>query len=68
MTHGDNNGLVLPPVIAPTQVVVIPVAQHKEGVLEAAAALRDRLQRRGHPRQAWTTAISPPAGSSPSTR
>ncbi len=43
MTHGDNSGLVLPPRIAPTQVMVIPVAQHKEGVLEAADALRARL-------------------------
>ncbi len=43
MTHGDNNGLVLPPRIAPTQAMVIPVAQHKEGVLEAAAALKERL-------------------------
>ena len=42
MTHGDNNGLVLPPRIAPTQVMVIPVAQHKEGVLEAATALLER--------------------------
>ena len=38
MTHGDNNGLVLPPRIAPVQVMVVPVAQHKEGVLEAAGA------------------------------
>lgn len=43
MTHGDDNGLVLPPAIAPIQVVVIPVAQHKEGVLEASKALADRL-------------------------
>ena len=43
MTHGDDNGLVLPPAVAPTQAVIIPVAQHKEGVLEASAALRDRL-------------------------
>ena len=43
MTHGDNSGLVLPPAIAPVQVVIIPVQQHKEGVLEAAASLRDRL-------------------------
>ncbi len=43
MTHGDNNGLVLPPAVAPIQVIIIPVAQHKEGVLEAACALRDRL-------------------------
>lgn len=43
MTHGDDNGLVLPPAIAPTQVVVIPVAQHKEGVLEKAEELKVRL-------------------------
>ena len=39
MTHGDNNGLVLPPAIAPIQVVVIPVAAHKPGVLEAATEI-----------------------------
>ena len=44
MTHGDNNGLVLPPDVAPVQAVIIPVAQHKEGVLEAAAKLRDTLK------------------------
>ncbi len=43
MTHGDNNGLVLPPPVAPTQVVVLPVAQHKPGVLDAANGLKDRL-------------------------
>jgi len=43
MTHGDNNGLVLPPMVAPIQVVVLPIAQHKPGVLEGATALRDRL-------------------------
>ena len=43
MTHGDNNGLVLPPKVAPTQVVILPVAQHKPGVLEAAAQLKERL-------------------------
>ena len=47
MTHGDDNGLVLPPRVAPIQVVVIPVAQHKPGVLEAAAALRERLKAAG---------------------
>ena len=45
MTHGDDSGLVLPPAIAPIQVVVVPVAQHKPGVLEKAAELRDRLKR-----------------------
>lgn len=43
MTHGDDSGLVLPPDIAPVQVVIIPVAQHKPGVLEAAGKLKDRL-------------------------
>ena len=43
MTHSDNNGLVLPPAVAPIQVVVVPIAQHKPGVLDAAAALKDRL-------------------------
>ena len=43
MAHGDNNGLVLPPKIAPIQVIVLPVAQHKPGVLDAANALKDRL-------------------------
>ena len=47
MTHGDNNGLVLPPRIAPIQAMVIPVAQHKEGVLEAAGKLLDRLKAAG---------------------
>ncbi len=45
MTHGDNNGLVLPPAVAPIQVMVIPVAMHKEGVLEKASELRDRLKK-----------------------
>ena len=44
MTHGDDNGLVLPPAVAPIQVVIIPAAQHKEGVLEANRALLDRLK------------------------
>ena len=43
MVHGDNSGLSLPPRIAPTQVMIVPIAQHKEGVLEKAAALRDQL-------------------------
>ena len=43
MAHGDNNGLVLPPAIAPIQVIVLPVAQHKPGVLEAANSLKERL-------------------------
>ncbi|MGM9564644.1 proline--tRNA ligase, partial [Evtepia sp.] len=47
MTHGDNNGLVLPPRIAPIQAMVIPVAQHKEGVMDAATDLLNRLKAAG---------------------
>ena len=45
MTHGDNNGLVLPPKVAPTQVVVIPIASHKEGVMEKAREITERLSK-----------------------
>lgn len=45
MTHGDDNGLVLPPAIAPIQVVVIPIAQHKEGVIEKAQEIKERLSK-----------------------
>ncbi len=44
MTHGDNRGLKLPPRIAPTQVVIVPIAQHKEGVLEKVAELEQKLK------------------------
>ena len=47
MVHGDDSGLVLPPRIAPTQVMVIPIAQHKEGVLEKAAELKEALRQAG---------------------
>lgn len=47
MVHGDDSGLVLPPRIAPTQVMVIPIQQHKEGVLDKAAELRDILKKAG---------------------
>ena len=43
MVHGDDNGLVLPPKVAPTQVVIVPVAQHKEGVLEKANELKEKI-------------------------
>lgn len=43
MVHGDNSGLVLPPMIAPTQVMIIPIMQKKEGVLEKAEELRTQL-------------------------
>ena len=43
MVHGDNSGLVLPPRVAPTQVVIVPIQQRKEGVLDMAYTLQDRL-------------------------
>lgn len=43
MVHGDDSGLVLPPRIAPVQVMVIPIAAHKEGVLEKADEIRKKL-------------------------
>ena len=47
MVHGDDSGLVLPPAIAPTQVMVIPIQQKKEGVLDKAYELCDRLKTKG---------------------
>ena len=44
MTHGDDNGLVLTPAIAPIQTVIIPIASHKEGVTEKATELYERLK------------------------
>ncbi|HLR81113.1 MAG TPA: proline--tRNA ligase [Bacillota bacterium] len=44
MVHGDNRGLVIPPRMAPTQAMIVPIAQHKEGVLDKAYDLRDKLQ------------------------
>lgn len=43
MVHGDNSGLVLPPKVAQTQIMIIPIQQKKEGVLEKAAELKERL-------------------------
>ena len=48
MVHGDDSGLMLPPKIAPVQTRVIPIAQHKEGVLEKAGALLDALKKAGY--------------------
>lgn len=44
MTHGDDSGLVLPPAIAPIQAVLIPIATHKEGVLEKAEEVYNRIK------------------------
>ena len=47
MVHGDDDGLILPPAVAPYQVVVVPIAAHKEGVLEQAQELAERLRASG---------------------
>lgn len=47
MVHGDDSGLVLPPRIAPVQVMVIPVAQHKEGVLDKANEIYEKIKKAG---------------------
>ncbi len=47
MTHGDNNGLVLPPAVAPIQAVIVPIQQFREGVLQKANELADRLKALG---------------------
>ena len=43
MVHGDDNGLKLPPMVAPIQVMIVPIQQKKEGVLDKAEELRERL-------------------------
>lgn len=43
MAHGDERGLKIPPKIAPIQVKIIPIAMHKEGVIEKAEELRKKL-------------------------
>ena len=45
MTHGDDDGLVLPPAIAPIQTVVIPIASHKPGVIEKATEIYERINK-----------------------
>lgn len=47
MVHGDDSGLKLPPLVAPVQVMIIPVRQQQEGVLEKAAELKARLAEKG---------------------
>ena len=47
MTHGDGRGLVMPPVVAPVQAVIVPIASKKEGVLEACRDLKQKLAAAG---------------------
>ena len=44
MAHGDNRGLKLPPRVAPIQAVLVPIAAHKEGVIEKTSAIYDSLK------------------------
>ncbi len=48
MVHGDDSGLVLPPRVAPIECRIIPIAQHKEGVLDRADALLSELKAAGY--------------------
>ena len=43
MVHGDDSGLVLPPRIAPVQAMVIPIQQQKDGVLDTAKEVCERI-------------------------
>lgn len=47
MVHGDDNGLVLPPYVAPIQAVIIPIRQQSEGVLEACKGIEAKLKEEG---------------------
>ncbi|MCR5590909.1 MAG: proline--tRNA ligase [Lachnospiraceae bacterium] len=47
MVHGDDNGLVLPPKVAPVQVVIVPIRQQQEGVLEKAEEIKSELAKAG---------------------
>ena len=47
MIHGDDNGLILPPRVAPIQVEIIPIKQDVEGVLESANKILERLKSKG---------------------
>lgn len=45
MVHGDDRGLVIPPKAAPIQLMIVPIAQHKEGVLDIAYDIKEVLSR-----------------------
>jgi prolyl-tRNA synthetase len=47
MAHGDQRGLVIPPVVAPTQVVIVPIAAKKGGVMEACHEIKQKLEKAG---------------------
>ena len=47
MVHGDDSGLVLPPRIAPTQIMIIPIRMQKEEVMQGSQALKETLKSAG---------------------
>lgn len=47
MVHGDDNGLVLPPFVAPTQIVIVPIQMNKEGVLKKCKEVKETLEKSG---------------------
>ena len=59
MTHGDQRGLVLPPKVAPIQVVIVPVAAHKPGVIEKAMELKATFEQKGIRVECDTRDMSP---------
>ena len=59
MAHGDQRGLVIPPVVAPVQTILIPIAAKKEGVLEAVEKLRQELFAAGVRAESDTSDNSP---------
>ncbi len=59
MAHGDQRGLALPPVVAPIQVIIVPIAQKKEGVIDACNDLAKKLEKGGIRVKVDTTDNSP---------
>ena len=59
MAHGDNRGLKLPPRVAPIQVEIIPIAQHKEGVEEKVSEIYERLKSKFRVEADFRTHVSP---------
>ena len=47
MAHGDQRGLSLPPVVAPIQAVIVPIAAKKAGVMEKCAEVKALLEAAG---------------------
>ena len=59
MAHGDNRGLKLPPRVAPIQVEIIPIAQHKEGVEEKVSEIYERLKAKFRVEKDFRKQVSP---------